>query len=75
MQLLSLIPILILLLYLLVSIDLVYTGLCELVPEQEQLYSKINSNCSVLKLQVGSTLTNKWVVSLIEYDWLVLNFL
>ena len=30
-QLLSLIPILILLLYLLVSIDLVYTGLCELV--------------------------------------------
>ena len=32
-QLLSLIPILILLLYLLVSIDLVYTGLCELVPE------------------------------------------
>ena len=33
MQLLSLIPILILLLYLLVSIDLVYTGLRELVPE------------------------------------------
>ena len=32
-QLLSLIPILILLLYLLVSIDLVYTGLSELVPE------------------------------------------
>ena len=32
-QLLSLIPILTLLLYLLVSIDLVYTGLCELVPE------------------------------------------
>ena len=32
-QLLSLIPILILLLYLLVSIDLVYTGLRELVPE------------------------------------------
>ena len=32
-HLLSLIPILILLLYLLVSIDLVYTGLCELVPE------------------------------------------
>ena len=31
MQLLSLIPILILLLYLLVSIDLVYTDLCELV--------------------------------------------
>ena len=32
-QLLSLIPILILILYLLVSIDLVYTGLCELVPK------------------------------------------
>ena len=32
-QLLSLKPILILLLYLLVSIDLVYTGLRELVPE------------------------------------------
>ena len=50
MQLLSLIPILILLLYLLVSIDLVYTGLCELVlgvyPEGEQLYSKLYSNCS-----------------------------
>ena len=50
MQLLSLIAILILLLYLLVSIDLVYTGLCELVlgvyPEAEQLYSKFYSNCS-----------------------------
>ena len=45
-QLLSLIPILILLFNLLVSIDLVYTGLCELVPEWEQLYSKFNSNCS-----------------------------
>ena len=32
-QLFSLIPILILLLHLLVSIDLLYTGLCELVPE------------------------------------------
>ena len=45
-QLLSLMPILILLLYLLVSIDLVYTGLREFVPEWEQLYSKFNSNCS-----------------------------
>ena len=49
-QLLSLIPILTLLFYLLVSIDLVYTGLCELVlgvyPEGEQLYSKFYSNCS-----------------------------
>ena len=46
MQLLSLLPILILLLYLLVSKDLVYAGLCELVPEGEQLLSKIFSNCS-----------------------------
>ena len=49
-QLLSLIPILILLFYHLVSINLVYTGLCELVlgvyPEGEQLYSKIHLNCS-----------------------------
>ena len=45
-QLLSLIPILILLLNLLVSKDLVYTGLRELVPEWEQLYSKLNSICS-----------------------------
>ena len=37
-QLLSLIPILILLLHLLVSKDLVYTGLRELVPEWEQLF-------------------------------------
>ena len=57
-QLLSLIPILILLLYLLVSIDPVYTGLRELDPECEQLYSKLNSNCSGLKVQVVSTLTN-----------------
>ena len=46
MQLLSLITILMLLLYLLVSIDLVYTGLRELVPEREQLYSKFHSNSS-----------------------------
>ena len=50
MQLLSLIPILILLLYLLVSMDLVYTGLCELVlgvyPEGEQLRSTLYLNCS-----------------------------
>ena len=50
MQLLSLIPILILLLYLLVSIDLVCTGLSELAlgvyPEGEQLNSKFYSNCS-----------------------------
>ena len=29
----------------------------------------------VLKLQVVSALTNKWVVSLMEYDWLVFNIL
>ena len=45
-QLLRLITILILLLDLLVSIDLVYTNLRELVPEGEQLYSKFNSICS-----------------------------
>ena len=43
MQLLSLIPVLILLLYLLVSIDLVYDGICELdignYLEGEQLFS------------------------------------
>ena len=36
-QLLSLIPILILLLYLLVSIDLVYTGLCELISRRRTI--------------------------------------
>ena len=49
-QLVCLIPILILFLYLLVSIDLVYIGFCELIlgvyPEGEQLYIKIYSNCS-----------------------------
>ena len=29
----------------------------------------------VLKLQVVSALTNKWFVSLMEYDWLVFNTL
>ena len=60
MQLVSLIPILILLFNLLVSIDLVYTGICELVLELD-----INeNNCSlrfikiilVLQLQVVSAL-------------------
>ena len=50
MQLLKVIPILILLLNLLGSIDLVYTGFCELVlrvsSEGEQLYPKFFSNCS-----------------------------
>ena len=62
MQPISLILILILLLNLLVSIDLVYTGICELVLE---LVQKEN-NCSlrfirivvVQKLQVVSALTN-----------------
>ena len=64
MQPLSLILILILLLNLLVSIDLVYTGTCELVLE---LVQKEN-NCSlrfirivvVQKLQVVSALTNNY---------------
>ena len=58
MQLLNLIPLLILLLYLLVSIDLVYTGICELVLE---LVQKENTCCLrfiqtvlVLKLQLNS---------------------
>ena len=29
----------------------------------------------VLKQQVVSALTNRWVVSLMEYDWLVFNIL
>ena len=49
-QLLSLIPILILLLYLLVSIALVYTVICGLglwnLSKGEQLPSKVYSNCS-----------------------------
>ena len=61
MQILSLIPILISLLYLLVSIGLVYTGICELVLE---LVQKEN-NCSLsfikivllLKLQIVSVFT------------------
>ena len=64
MQPLSLILILILLLNLLVSIDLVYTGICELVLE---LVQKEN-NCSlrfirivvVQRLQVVSALTNNY---------------
>ena len=51
MQLLSLIPIL--LLYLLVSKDLVYTGLRKLVPEREQLYPKFNSNCSGVETTIS----------------------
>ena len=50
-QLLSLIPILILLLYLIVLINLVYTGICGLglwsLSKGEQLYSNIYSNGSV----------------------------
>ena len=29
----------------------------------------------VLKLQIVSALTNKWVVYLMEYDWLIFNIL
>ena len=56
-QLLSLIPILILLLYLIVSTDLVYTGLCELFlgvySEGQQMYSKFYSNCSGAKTTIS----------------------
>ena len=52
-QLLSLIPILILLLNLLVSIDLVYTGLRELVPVSEQLFSKFNSTWSGVETTIS----------------------
>ena len=63
MQLLSLIPILIVLLYLLVSIDLVYTGFRELVLEfiQKEIHCGLIfiQIVLVLKLQVVSALTNK----------------
>ena len=50
MQLLSLIPILVLLLYLLVSIDLVYTGFYEVIDirncsGEEQQFAKLNFFC------------------------------
>ena len=78
-QLLSLKPIFILLLYLLVSIDLVYTGLCELFlgvyPEGEQLCSKFYSNCSGAET-TSSFSTYKYVSMLkMEFDWLVSNIL
>ena len=61
MQLLSLIPILILLLYVVVSLDLVYTGLCELFlgvyREIEQPYSKFV--IAVTTVQVVTAITNK----------------
>ena len=61
MQILSLIPILILLSYLLFSVDLVYPVICESVA-LVFILSSIQI-VLVLKLQVVSTLTNKWVVS------------
>ena len=79
MQLLNLIPILILLLYLLVSIDLVYTGLSELVigvyPEGEQLYSKFHSNCSDGEITSNFSAYKKVSMLEIEYVWLVSNIL
>ena len=79
MQLLCLIPNLIILLFLLVSIDPVYTGFRELVlgvyPEGGQLYSKIYSNCSGAET-TSSFSTYKQVSMLeMEYDWLVSNIL
>ena len=60
MQLLSLIPILILLSYLLVSKDLVYTGSCELgygtCTKREQCLLRFIQVVLVLKLQVVSAL-------------------
>ena len=78
-QLLILIPILILLLYLLVSIDLVYIGLCEffpgVYPEGKQLYSKFSLNCSGAET-TSSFSTYKYVSILeMEYDWLIINVL
>ena len=62
MQLLSLIPILILLLYLLVSIDLVYTGICELDIKNylagEQLSSKLHLFRSVTETMNSISVTN-----------------
>ena len=62
MQLLSLIPILILLLYLLVSIDLVYTGIWELdirnCSEGEQLSSKLYLFCSAAETMNSFSFTN-----------------
>ena len=63
MQLLSLIPILILLFFLLVSVDQVYTVLCALVlgveTEGEQLYSKIYSYCSGAETTTSFSTSNK----------------
>ena len=61
-QLLSLIPILILLLYIIVSIDLVYTGICELdiwnCSEGEQLSSKLYLFCSNTETKNSFSVTN-----------------
>ena len=46
MQLLSLVPVIILLIYLLVSIDLEYTGLLRVGLLERQLSCKLNSECS-----------------------------
>ena len=66
-QLLSRIPILILLLYLLISKDLVYTGVCELCfwnfSEGEQLSSKFCLFCSVAETMNSFLVTNIYTVS------------
>ena len=60
---LSPIPISILLLYLLVSLDLVYNGICDLgfwnLPKGEKLSSKIYSNCSGAEPTISFCTTNK----------------
>ena len=62
MQLLSLIPIFILLVYLLVSIDLVYIGICELDTrnclEGEYLSSKLYLFCSLAETMNSFSVTN-----------------
>ena len=69
-QLLSLIPILILLLYLLVSIDLEYTGLLLMVSWRKQLGCKLNSICSGAEITSNFS-TYKYVGCLLDGVWLV----
>ena len=74
-QLLSLIPILILLFYLLVSINLVYTGICELdirnYLEEKQLSSKLYLFCSIGETMNSLSVTNNCKCFVMIHDWLV----
>ena len=42
---------------------------------ESQLISKLNSNLSGAEIKVISALTNKWIVSQMDHDWLILNTL